>query len=216
MRERIRLLSQDEQQISQKIEKTFSRGELESIILELNKTYERKGNLEELKKLWGDSTKNIEDIDSELEGINSKINSNSKLIKERIAEFNKYFSQISHQLYGEHFVLIDGKNKKGYELKIGSAEGLGTGKKKGQIAAFDFAYIKFADSLGIKCPHFILHDQIENIHDNQISVILLDVVSNINCQYIIPVLRDKLPNDINIDTYKVLSLSETDKLFKLP
>ena len=92
---------------------------------------------------------------------------------------------------------------------------LGTGKKKGEIVAFDFAYIQFADSLKINCLHFILHDQIENIHSNQISSILTEIVKEVNCQYIIPVLRDKLPSDIDIGCLKVITLSQSDKLFKI-
>jgi len=112
--------------------------------------------------------------------------------------------------------LSSDKNEKGYELNITSISGnLGTGKKKGQMAAFDLAYIQFADSLGIKCLHFILQGQIENVHDNQISKLLTEIVSQINCQYVLPVLRDKLPDDIKVEHYQILSLSETDKLFKL-
>ncbi|MCP4629368.1 MAG: DUF2326 domain-containing protein [bacterium] len=64
---------------------------------------------------------------------------------------------------------------------------------------FDLAYIQFADALGIDCLHFILHDQIENVHDNQISSLLPEIVSEVNCQYVLPVLRDKLPEDIDVD-----------------
>lgn len=108
------------------------------------------------------------------------------------------------------------KNEKGFELNISTISGNpGTGKKKGQIAAFDLAYIQFADKLGINCLHFILHDQIENVHDNQITSLLNEIVSNINCQYLLPVLKDKLPNNIDIEKYKILSLSQEDKLFRI-
>jgi hypothetical protein len=100
-------------------------------------------------------------------------------------------------------------------LNIGSVGNLGTGKKKGQIAAFDFAYIQFADAIGIKCLHFILHDQIENIHDNQISNILTEIIKEVNCQYIIPVLKDKLPVNIDVNSLRVITLSQTDKLFRI-
>ena len=112
-------------------------------------------------------------------------------------------------------MLSPDKNEKGYELRIDSISGnLGTGKKKGQIAAFDLAYIQFADALNIDCLHFILHDQLEAVHDNQISS-LIEIVSQVNCQYVLPILRDKLPGDIYTEQYEVLSLSQTDKLFAL-
>ena len=89
-----------------------------------------------------------------------------------------------------------------------------TGKKKGQIAAFDFAYIQFADELNIKCLHFIMHDQLENIHDNQFNS-MIEVANNLNGQYIVPILRDKVPSNIDVSKYQVLSLSEDNKLFKV-
>ena len=89
-----------------------------------------------------------------------------------------------------------------------------TGKKKGQIAAFDFAYIQFADKLDIGCLHFIMHAQLETIHDNQLNTIV-EVANGINSQYIVPILRDKIPSNIDISEFEVLSLSQDDKLFKI-
>ena len=83
------------------------------------------------------------------------------------------------------------------------------------MAAFDLAYIQFADASNIECLHFILQDQIENVHDNQISSLLTGIVNEVNCQYVLPVLRDKLPDDVDVEQYKILSLSQTDKLFKI-
>ncbi len=61
------------------------------------------------------------------------------------------------------------------------------------MASFDLACIKFADALDIPALHFILQDQIENVHSNQITNLLTEIVSEVNCQYGLPVLRDKLP-----------------------
>ena len=188
----------------------------QTVIQDLNTSYEKKGNLEEQKRLWESSINKVKEINSQLDEINKGIVSKDDLIQDRIREFNKYFSDISYRLYGEEFVLSSDKNDKGYELNISSLAGnLGTGKKKGQIAAFDLAYIKFADSLGIDCLHFILQDQIENVHDNQISSLFTEIVMGINCQYVLTVLRDKLPSDIDISQYQVLSLSQSSKLFLL-
>jgi len=205
-----------QKELSTKFNKTEGFESLQEIILELNKAFEKRGELSELKKLWDESNKQLSKVSDELDNINEKISSKDDLINERIKEFNKYFSVLSYKLYGEQFVLSPDKNDDVYELNISSIEGnVGTGKKKGQIAAFDFAYIQFADSLGIKCLHFLLHDQIENIHDNQISSILTDIVGGINCQYIVPVLRDKLPEGIDTSQYEVLKLSQRDKLFRI-
>lgn len=186
------------------------------LVKELNDAYEQKGKYDEMNSMWESTEKKLGEIKKELENINAGISTKDGLIKERIQSFNKYFSDISNKLYGELFVLSEAKNDKGYDLNISSISGnLGTGKKKGQIAAFDLAYIQFADANNIECLHFILHDQIENVHDHQISNLLTEIVSNVNCQYILPVLRDKLPPDIDIDQYKVLSLSQSQKLFRI-
>lgn len=90
-----------------------------------------------------------------------------------------------------------------------------TGKKKGQIAAFDFAYILFAEEINIEYINFIMHDQLENIHDNQLSTILMDLSNSIDCQFILPIVKDKLPEDIDVNDYIILKLSENEKLFKI-
>ena len=216
LNKRIRRLILEEKELSELLQKSGAFEELEKIVVELNKYYEQKGNLEEQKRLWNQTINNIEKYKEELDSIDKNITSKEDLLNERITIFNNYFSSISQKLYGEQFVLSYDKNEKGFELNISTVSGNpGTGKKKGQIAAFDLAYIQFADELGINCLHFILHDQIENVHDNQITSLLNEIVSNINCQYVLPVLRDKLPNDIDIEEFKILSLSQEEKLFKI-
>jgi len=103
-----------------------------------------------------------------------------------------------------------------YKFAIGNIEGNpGTGGKKSQMASFDLSYIKFADAKGVSCLHFILQDQIENVHSNQITNLLTEIVDDVNCQYVLPVLRDKLPRDIDIEHIEILSLSQDDKLFRI-
>ena len=158
---------------------------------------------------------NAEILDYNLNKINQGISSKDSQIQNRITEFNKYFSVMSNRLYGETYLLSSQKNEKGYELIVTNLEGNpSTGKKKGQIAAFDFAYIQFADKLDIECLHFIMHDQLETIHDNQLNTIV-EVANSVNGQYIVPILRDKIPSNIDISEFEVLSLSQDDKLFKI-
>ncbi len=111
---------------------------------------------------------------------------------------------------------VTDKNERGYELNISSITGnLGTGKKKGQMASFDLAYIQSSDYANIDCLHFILQDQMENVHDNHISNLMTEIISEVRCQYIMPLLKDKLPDDIDIKTLTVLTLSQNDKLFRV-
>jgi uncharacterized protein YydD (DUF2326 family) len=212
----INSLRRREKDLSEFISASDYNDDYDKILIDLNSFFERKGNLEERKRYWETSNKKLDRINEELETINSEINSKDSLIQKRITLFNKYFTKISNELYGEEYLLSTQKNDKGYDLIVTNIEGNpSTGKKKGQIAAFDFAYILFAEEIEIKFVHFIMHDQLENMHDNQLSTILVNLSNSINCQFILPIVRDKIPTDLDIEKYIVLSLSEKDKLFKV-
>lgn len=209
------VLRNEEDALTETLNKSALVEDFEKTILDLNKQFERKGNLEEQKRLWLYSQEKLAGIDESLNAINQGISSKDSQIQNRITEFNKYFSVMSNRLYGETYLLSSQKNEKGYELIVTNLEGNpSTGKKKGQIAAFDFAYIQFADRLDIECLHFIMHDQLETIHDNQLNTIV-EVANSINGQYIVPILRDKIPSNIDISEFEVLSLSQDDKLFRI-
>jgi uncharacterized protein YydD (DUF2326 family) len=209
------VLRKEEDELTENLNKSALVEDFEKTILDLNKQFERKGNLEEQKRLWLYSQEKLAEIDGKLNAINHGISSKYSQIQNRITKFNKYFSVMSNRLYGETYLLSSQKNEKGYELIVTNLEGNpSTGKKKGQIAAFDFAYIEFADKLDIECLHFIMHDQLETIHDNQLNTIV-EVANSFNGQYIVPILRDKIPSNIDISEFEILSLSQDDKLFKL-
>lgn len=212
----LRILAIEEKTLTEKLKKAGAIEELQAIIGELNTLFERKGNLEEQKKLWDRTISKLETLHLELDKIDNGIISQDSIIRERITKFNEYFSDISSRLYNEQFVLSAEKTDRAYELNISSVSGnLGTGKKKGQIAAFDLAYIQFAEHFDIPHVNFILHDQIENVHDNQITNLLTEIVGGVNCQYILPVLQDKLPSEISVNDFVVLRLSQSNKLFKI-
>lgn len=209
-------LLQEEKELADILRNTGQKESFQSILDELALLSERKGSLDEKKKLWERSFSQSKAIDQEIDEIDEGISSLDSTIQQRVSEFNKYFSDISSRLYDEQFVLSPDKNDKGYELNISSISGnLGTGKKKGQMASFDLAYIQYADQENIDCLHFILQDQIENVHDNQISNLMTEIVSEVNCQYVMPILKDKLPDDVSVDDDTILTLSQDDKLFRV-
>lgn len=210
------ILLEQEKQLSEKLVKSGAIEDLQAIVKELNSFYEKKGHLEEQKRSWEFSISNIKTIEEDLAKINDDLYSKDDLIQKRIAEFNVFFSDISARLDGVHS-LLSADNPNGiYKFTIGNIEGNpGTGGKKSQMASFDLAYIKFAESIDLPCLHFILQDQIENVHSNQITNLLTEIVSEVNCQYVLPVLRDKLPKDIDIASMEILSLSQQSKLFKI-
>lgn len=205
-----------ETEISENIRRKWVMENQENLIIELTKLYEQKGALEKQKDFWNESNNKLIKINNEIDIINDSIQWKDEFIKKRIEKFNEFFSDISYELYWESFVLSPSRNERALELNITNLLwNLWTGKKKWQITAFDLAYIQFCDFLNIRCLHFVLYDQIENIHWNQIYSILTKLVNKVNCQYIAPVLRDKLPDNINISDYEILELSENNKLFKI-
>lgn len=206
----------NETDISENIRRKWVMENQENLIIELTKLYEQKGALEKQKDFWTESNQKLIKINNDIDIINESIQWKDEFIKKRIEKFNEFFSDVSYELYWESFILSSSRNERALELNITNLLwNLWTGKKKWQITAFDLAYIQFCDFLNIRCLHFILYDQIENIHWNQIYSILTRLVNKVNCQYIAPVLRDKLPDNINISDYEILELSENNKLFKI-
>jgi uncharacterized protein YydD (DUF2326 family) len=204
-----------------KLQKLDALEELDIIISDLNGKYELKGRWMEKVEQLNDSDQKIEELEEKLKSIDESIEKFDGLVQQRVARFNEFFSDISQNLYGESFALSANyekskhKTSSFYKLNVDSLSGrAGTGKKKGEIAAFDIAYVKFADDQGIPCLHFILHDQMEVVDDNQIVGLLKELVQA-NCQFVVPILRDKLPEELNKPEYQILSLSQNDKLFKI-
>ncbi len=215
-----RLLA-EEKEYSDKLRKAGAIEELQIVIDELNQLHENRGKYTEQLSKLEDSTLKLSDIEKELTTIDYNIENLDANIQEKVRLFNNHFAAISQKLYGETFALSASfekqkrTNNKFYKLSVDSLNArAGTGKKKGEILAFDLAYIKFADEQNIKCLHFVLHDQMETVDNNQI-ITFLQEVSNANCQLITPVLRDKMPAELQTGTYEILSLSQDQKLFKI-
>ena len=207
----------EESHLSTKLHKNELIETLNEVVKSLSEKSQKRGTFLERQEQLQDQSHELQETRNRLAQINSQIEKLDESIENNIALFNRYFAEISNKLYGEKFILSSKKNNRGYELNISALTGnLGTGKKKGQIAAFDLAYIQFAEKMNIKHLNFILHDQIETVHGNQIVSLLTEIVPEINCQYIASVLADKLPPDIGISKYEILSLSQNNKLFKIP
>jgi len=210
-----------EKKFSDKLRKAGVIEELQIVIDELNQIYENKGKYTEQLSKLEDSTLKLRDLEKELNTIDDNIKNLDVNIQEKVRLFNNHFADISQKLYGETFALSASfekqkrTNNKFYKLSVDSLNArAGTGKKKGEILAFDLAYIKFADEQNIKCLHFVLHDQMETVDNNQILTFLQEV-SNANCQLIAPVLREKMPKELQAGDYEILSLSQDQKLFKI-
>lgn len=225
LKEELGSLLQAEGKLGRKLITTGSLADYELIVSNANKKYEQRGRLEEeLEKLEALES-DIETCGTRIDEINRVINSEdaTKALEENITKFNQYFSLYSELFYNEKFVLSADYDADADVCKfnISNVDGnLGDGKKKGLIAAFDLAYLSYANAEGFTAPRFVMHDRIEGIHGNQLKS-LFDVVNSdeFDGQYIASVLSGKFSelqlSDNYLETNKILELSQQDKLFRI-
>ena len=209
----------EEAELSAAITQSDSFEVLEQLISELNIKYQTKGEYENILRQLNSVDLKLLDLNKELETIDNDLFSDefTLKVKEQINKFNRHFSAVSHELYGEKYALkFDIKTKKGRRLYEFSAfnTNFSSGKKQGEISCFDIAYTLFADEENIPCMHFLLNDKKELMHDNQLLRIA-NLVNAKGIQFVASILKDKLPNELNKDEYVVLKLSQKDKLFRI-
>jgi len=193
---------------------------LETIISELNEKFRVKGHYEKTVQQLDEVDTTLRELYQRLGDIDDSLFSEEteRKIKAKVLEFNRFFSKVSQELYGEKYALtVDPKvNRKGrrvYEFSAINAN-LSSGKKQGEITCFDIAYTLYADSASIPCMHFLLTDKKELVHDNQL-VRIASEVNRYEIQLITSILRDKLPRELDQEGYIVLRLSQNDKLFRI-
>lgn len=143
-----------------------------------------------------------------------------ELVKRQVSSFNCHFNQLSQLLYGADFnIRVEIKqNKNGsqyYKFNCDYPDNHSTGKQQGEVTCFDLAYIPFADQEEIPCLHFILNDKRELLDDNQLVQAARWVEQQNNVQYVATILRSKLPKELDKDKYLTLTLSSSERLFRL-
>lgn len=195
--------------------------ELNKINLEIENLNIKKGEFLKAREIQESLRDEFETINEALQKINLATQYTDHLIP--INEFNNAFSTYSEKLYGEKYILyFDSdwrKKKNGRPFSIGNLIGnMGTGKQRGLIIAFDLAYLTYAESKGIKTPKFLIYDQLENTHINQLQTIV-DLSKEIEGQIIFPILRERISGIDDVDTLieqtKVIELSQDNKFFKI-
>ncbi len=213
-------LLKEEKEVSAKIAKGDSFEELEKIIVELNEKYRTKGEYESIISQLDEVEDNIKDINSEIKIIDDHLFSDDfeEILKMQIKKFNKHFSAISQELYGEKYALkydptINKNSHQVYKFSAFNAN-MSSGKKQGEILCFDLAYILFADEENIPCLHFLLNDKKELMHDNQL-IKVAEFVQNKHIQLVISILKDKLPQGIIEKAHIAIELSQESKLFRI-
>lgn len=211
-----------EHQLAERLQKSASVEALDKLVTQLNMKYQEKGSLEQhIAQI--EEVENAISLNEEiLKDIDAGLFSQSKqdLIQKQLNKFNQYYSLVSKRLYNESYAIEFSlvKNKEGkscYKFTPFATDNFSTGKKQGEITCFDMAYIMFADDEQIPCLHFILNDRKELVHDNQLIQIGALANEHMEIQYVASILRDKLPDELNLEQNIVLKLSQQSKLFRI-
>ena len=218
--EELSLLLRQEKELTDKVAKGDSFEELEKIIFELNEKYSLKGEYESIISQLNEVEENIDTLNEQIGNIDHYLFSGDFeiLLKEQVKKFNKIFSNISQELYGEKYALtfkkeINKKEQQFYKFNAFNAN-MSSGKKQGEILCFDLAYLLFADEEQLPCLHFLLNDKKELMHDNQL-IKVAEFVQNKNIQLVISILKDKLPVAVLDKAHIAVELSQQEKLFRI-
>lgn len=210
----------EEKKIAKIVSKSDSFQELEDLITQINEKYRQKGEYENVISQLTEVETTINSYRENLKRIDEEIFSADfeEVVKKQINKFNKYFSNVSNNLYGEKYAIkydiIENKNKEQLYKFSAFNTNLSSGKKQGEILCFDIAYTLFADSQGIPCLHFLLNDKKELVHDNQL-IEVENYIEDKNIQLVMSILKDKLPEQLKRDENYVVKLSQDDKLFRI-
>ncbi len=197
------------------LDKRGSFDDLIAIREELNLLYEDKGKIE----FEIDRINNLLNLKSELEDKYDTVFSEFSVFLNSFNDniqniFNKYFKDFTLQTHGEQIYLFynDQTGKFDFDNIKGN---VGDGYKKTDIIAFDLSFINYYNQLGIDFPRFSIHDKIEIIHKNQLKI-LFDITKEIEGQFVVSILRDRISFLGNkfIDDNGILELSQDDKFFK--
>ena len=178
--------------------------ETESLISQREKTAEE---INKLKIEFNELTLRIEEI------LNN--------MRFKIAIFNRYFSEYSRILTDDsYYIRVDKDKNQHFTLLPGCEKNdsnIGDGSKQSVVISFDLAYVAFANdrSVALTRPHFFTQDKIEIIDVNVLDK-LIKLVNAIDCQFIFPIISDKLEGIVDFDEDNVvLTLSEDKKFFNI-
>lgn len=213
----------EEKRLTELISKSDSFEELETIISQLNEKYQKKGEYENTISQLQEVENIINTLENRLKIIDEELFSNKfeDTVKRQINKFNAFFSSVSKMLYGERYALTyeienNREGKKHYKFSTFdvNSPNISSGKKQGEISCFEIAYILFARSENIPHMSFILNDKKELMHGNQL-VEIASIVKKEGIQFVCSILEDKLPVELRNESYYILKLSQSDKLFRI-
>lgn len=177
------------------------------------------GKLQGLIEQQASATRELELAEDALSEILTKITNEIQLVEAFETKLNEIFGLITEKTHAEKYAFHLNFNKEdgncNIEVETASSNPEG-GKKKAEVIAFDLAYMKAVEIVGLKRPKFVFHDGIEDIDQKQIDQIF-SIARDIPGQEIVSMLSDKLSSSM-YDKYSsdiILLLSEDDKFFRV-
>lgn len=144
-----------------------------------------------------------------------------KEFRNKLMIFNQYFSEYSRALSkGGYLLAVETDKNSHFTLIPTPVDGdshVGDGHKQSIIIAFDLAYVTYINNpiVKIKAPHFFTQDKVEII-DNNVFGKLIQLTEATECQFIFPIIKDKLniiPSFNESDV--ILSLDIDNKFFDI-
>lgn len=215
-------LTKEESGYLKSISDRGSLADLNKVHAEINQLHENRGEKTGLLSRMEKLEEEKQEASVALQQADLAVRAGQQTIDQRLLQFNRSFSEYSRRLYGEEYILYcDFRSVSGVnvvEFKINNVSGNeGTGKKRAQVAAFDLAYLQVQSELNASTVRFTLHDRLESVSSNQLQT-LFDIAENIDGQYLVCVLADKLASvdPTLVRNATVLRLSQEDKFFRLP
>jgi len=220
LRDEINKLHEYESSIFKHIKEPDTLKSIGQIYNDLSKVREQIGSVSALLQKIEDTKSQIESLEFSKAKIVEEISNNTEALDKNVERFNIYFGELSKSFYDERYIfdLEFDPEKEKCRFEIASITPNSTGgKKKGELSAFDLAYIEFVKSSGLKRPSFVVHDSIEDVDVNQVFDIF-QKANQMDGQYIVALLRDKISDSrfsSLIASSVVLELSDSDKFFKI-
>jgi len=213
-------LHSQESGIFKKMKEPDALKSISQIYNEQSSIREQIAGVEALLKKIEETKELIESLEASKGKIINEISNNTDQLDNNVEKFNEYFGDLSKNFYGDRYIFdleFDSEKEKcQFEVANISPNPTG-GKKKGELGAFDLAYIEFIKEVKLKRPAFVVHDSIEDVDVNQVYDIF-QKADQLNGQYIIALLSDKI-SDPQFSKFKsesiILELSENDKFFKI-
>lgn len=157
-------------------------------------------------------------LKAEFETLTLQLDTELKEFQSKLTIFNQYFSEYSKALSKDGYLLAITTDKNGHFIltptPVDGDGHVGDGHKQSVIIAFDLAYAAYINhpTVGVIAPHFFTQDKVEIIDGNVLSK-LIKLIEDTECQFIFPIIKDKLDTTSNFDEKDIILALDADNKF---